>query len=572
MAAVFESRPAVGATESVPQTVSGGQIVAKMLLQEGVRHIFTISGGHIIDIYNGCLDEGIKIVDVRHEQVAAHAADATARITGLGCAVVTAGPGTTDAVTGVANAFRAESPMLLIGGGGPLKQYKMGALQDLPHVPMMAPICKFASTVMTTERCGEMMAQALREMYSGAPGPAYLEIPHDVLDGSASAAKVRLPRTFRVRGADGGAVPEFIGDPNTLAEVADLVASAERPVVLFGTQARTCRAHAAIARFASHFNIPVFVNGGARGTLPRSHPYNFMSARKAAFDNADVILLVGTPLDFRMGYGRRLSSKARIVIVDMDYRNVGYNRDFDFGMVGNIRSILSAMCESSRGDLARKHDAFVAMLRKLEEQAARKNDSILAASSVPIHPLRLCHEINEFLLPDTVYIGDGGDIVTFSGSVVKPHKPGGWMDPGPLGTLGVGTGFAMASRLAQPERDVVVLYGDGSFGLTGFDFETMVRNKLAYVGVIGNNASWNQIRYGQEMKYPGRGDVGNVVADVRFDRFAQAMGGFGVRVTRPEEIRPALEAARNCGKPALVDVVIDRDVYSAGTMNQTMYK
>ncbi|TXF09941.1 thiamine pyrophosphate-binding protein [Pelomicrobium methylotrophicum] len=548
--------------------ISGGQIVAKFLKQEGVNHIFTISGGHIIDIYNGCLDEGIRIVDVRHEQVAAHAADAYARITGnLGCAVVTAGPGTTDAVTGVANAFRAESPMLLIGGGGPLKQYKMGALQDLAHVPMMTPITKFASTVMTTERCAEMMSQAVREMYNGAPGPGYLEIPHDVLDAKVDASKVRIPKNYRVRG-------EFIGDPNELARAADVIANAERPVVLFGTQTRTCRAHEAVDRFARHFNIPVYVNGAARGTLPRNHPYNFMPSRRVAFDNADVIFLVGTPLDFRMGYGRRLNPKAKVIILDMDYKNVGYNRDFDIGLVGNIRAILNAMCEASKGDVARKHDPFIKMLREEEEKTKSKNDKIIKDDSrVPIHPLRLVHEINEFLLEDTVFIGDGGDIVTFSGSVVKPHKPGGWMDPGPLGTLGVGTGFALASKLLQPERDVVVLFGDGSFGLTGFDFETMVRNKLPFVGVIGNNASWNQIRYGQAMKYgKERGDVGNVTADVRFDRFAEAMGGFGIRVTEPSQIRPALEKARDSGVPALVDVVIDREVYSSGTMNQTMYK
>ncbi len=555
------------------ELISGGQIVAQMLKQEGVKHVFTISGGHIIDIYNGCLDEGIKIVDVRHEQVAAHAADACARITGIGCAVVTAGPGTTDAVTGVANAFRAESPMLLIGGGGPLKQYKMGALQDLQHVPMMTPISKFASTVMTTERCAEMMSHAFREMWSGAPGPGYLEIPHDVLDGKVDKQKVRIPKNFRVRGADGSPVPEFIGDPNSVAQVAELIAKAERPVALFGTQARTCRAHDAMDRFARQFNVPVYVNGAARGSLPRNHPYSFMPSRKSAFDNADVIFLVGTPLDFRMGYGRRLSAKAKIVILDMDYRNVGYNRDFDIGLVGNIRSILNAMCDASKGDTGRKHDSFIQMLRDEEAKTTNKNDAIIKAGAVPIHPVRLCHEINEFLREDTVYIGDGGDIVTFSGSIVRPHKPGGWMDPGPLGTLGVGTGFAMASKLAQPERDVVVLFGDGSFGLTGFDFETMVRNKLPFVGVIGNNSSWNQIRYGQARKYgQERGDVGNLLADVRFDKFAEAMGGFGMRVTRPEEIRPALERARDSGRPALVDVVIDREVYSSGSMNQTMYK
>ncbi len=554
-------------TPDQAQTLSGGQIVAKMLKQEGVKHIFTISGGHIIDIYNGCLDEGIRIVDVRHEQVAAHAADAAARITGgVGCAVVTAGPGTTDAVTGVANAFRAESPMLLIGGGGPLKQYRMGALQDLPHVAMMTPISKFSSTVMTTERCAEMMGQSIREMFHGAPGPGYLEIPHDVLDARVEVSKVRIPVNYRVKG-------EFIGDPNEIARAAEALARAERPVALFGTQARTCRAHEAIDRLARHFNMPIYVNGAARGTLPRTHPYGLMSSRKTAFDQADVILLAGTPLDFRMGYGRRLNPKATIIILDMDYRNVGYNRDFDIGLVGNIRAVVNGLCDASAGDTARRHDPFLDLLRSEEAKSQDKNRAIIDANATPIHPIRLVHEINEFLLEDTVYIGDGGDIVTFSGSVVRPHKPGGWMDPGPLGTLGVGTGFAMASKLLQPERDVVVLFGDGSFGLTGFDFETMVRNKLPFVGVIGNNASWNQIRYGQARKYGAeRGDVGNILDDVRFDRFAESMGGFGIRVTDPADIRPALEKARDSGKPALVDVVIDREKYSSGTMNQTMYK
>jgi len=558
-------------TEAAPEMISAGQIVAKMLKQEGIQHIFTISGGHIVDIYNGCIDEGIQIVDVRHEQVAAHAADAYARITGLGCAVVTAGPGTTDAVTGMANAYRAESPMLLIGGNSPLKQYRMGGLQELRHTEMMTPISKFASLVMTTERTAEMMGIAFREMYNGAPGPGFLEIPHDVMDGKVEAAKVRYPKNYRVKGSDGGA-PDFIGDPKIVEQVADLLAKAERPVALFGTQARTCRAHDAIDRFSKHFNIPIYVNGSARGTLPRNHSHAFMPSRKTAFDNADVILLAGTPLDFRMGYGRRLNPKAKIVIMDMDYKNVGNNRDFDFGLVGNLRTIVNAMCEASPGDTARKHDPFLQMLREDEAKAQGKNDKIIAANEVPIHPVRLCHEINEFLQEDTVYIGDGGDIVTFSGSIVRPHKPGGWMDPGPLGTLGVGTGFAMASKLAQPKRDVVVLYGDCSFTLTGFDFITMVHRKLPFVGVIGNNSSWNQIRFGQERKYPGRGDIGNVVGDVRFDHLAQAMGGFGIRVTRPEDIRPALEKARDSGLPALVDVVINRDVYSSGTSNQTMYK
>ncbi len=557
----------VAATGAATEVISGGQIVAKMLKNEGVTHIFTISGGHIIDIYNGCLDEGIKIVDVRHEQVAAHAADAYARITGrLGAAVVTAGPGTTDAVTGIANAFRAESPMLLMGGAGPLRAYKMGALQDLDHTAMIKPISKFASMVMTTDRAAEMMGQAIREMHNGAPGPGYLEFPHDVLDGKADKSKVRIPTNYRVKG-------EFIGDPNEVARAADVIAKAERPVVLFGAQTRICRAHEAVARFADQFNVPVYVQSSARGTLPRSHRHNMVRSRRVAMNEADVIFIAGTKLDFRFAYGRRLNPKATFIHLDMDYNNVGYNRDFDIGLVGNIRAVLNAMCDASKGDTGRKHDPWMDKLIAEEEKAKGKNDAIIKASTVPIHPLRLVHEINEFLLEDTVFIGDGGDIVTWTGSVVQPHKPGGWMDPGPLGTLGVGTPFAMASRFAQPERDVVVLYGDGAFGLTGFDFETMVRNKLAYVGVVGNNSSWNQIRYGQQAKYgKERGDIGNVLEDVRFDKLAQAWGGHGERVTKPEDIRPALERARDSGKPALVDVVIDREIYSGGTMNQTMYK
>src|SRR5947207_5627327 len=376
-------------TEAAPEMISAGQIVAKMLKQEGIQHIFTISGGHIVDIYNGCIDEGIEIIDVRHEQVAAHAADAYARITGMGCAVVTAGPGTTDAVTGMANAFRAESPMLLIGGNSPLKQYRMGGLQELRHTEMMTPISKFASLVMTTERTAEMMGIAFREMYNGAPGPGFLEIPHDVMDGKVDASKVRYPKNYRVKGTDGGPA-EFLGDPNIVQQVADLLANAERPVALFGTQARTCRAHDAIDRFAKHFNMPIYVNGSARGTLPRDHSHGFMPSRKAAFDNADVILLAGTPLDFRMGYGRRLNPKAKIVIMDMDYKNVGNNRDFDFGLVGNLRTIVNAMCDASPGDKAGKHDPFIKMLREDEAKAQGKNDKIIASGGVPSHPVRLC--------------------------------------------------------------------------------------------------------------------------------------------------------------------------------------
>ncbi len=550
--------------------ISGGRLVAKALKNEGVDIIFTLCGGHIIDIYDGCLDEGIKIVDVRHEQVAAHAADGYSRVTGKpGVAVVTAGPGTTDAVTGVANAFRAESPMLLIGGQGALSQHQMGSLQDLPHVDIMKPITKFASSVPHTERVADMVSMAFRECYNGAPGPSFLEIPRDILDGKVDEEAARVPQPGAYRGKG-----KSIGDPRAIEQLAEILVKSERPVVLLGTQVWTCRAAEEATRFAKSLNIPAFMNGAARGTLPPGDTHGFSMTRRYAFNKADTIVIVGTPFDFRMGYGGRLRKEATVVQIDMDYRTVGKNRDISLGLVGDVGAILGAVADAAgkkNGGEARKE--WMQELRAEEGRLYEESLPRLKSDASPIHPLRLCYEINEFLTEDSVYIGDGGDIVTFSGSVVKPRRPGHWMDPGPLGTLGVGTSFAMASKLTQPEKEVVVLFGDGAFSLTGWDFETMVRFKLPFVGVVGNNSAWNQIRFGQINKYGAdRGGVANLLSDVRFDQFATMLGGHGEHVEDPAEIAPALQRARESGLPSLVNVRIDPEAYSSGTQNQTMYK
>ena len=552
--------------------ISGGHLVAKALKNEGVDTIFTLCGGHIIDIYDGCLDEGIRIIDVRHEQVAAHAADGYARVTGRpGCAVVTAGPGTTDAVTGVANAFRAESPMLLIGGQAALSQMQMGGLQELPHVEMMKPITKFAAQVASPERCADMVALAFRECYNGAPGPSFLEIPRDVLDAKVDVDKARVPTAGRYRASTKSA-----GDPKEVEKLADLLTKSERPAVLLGTQIWTCRGADAAKTFARSLNIPIFMNGAGRGTLPPGDSHGFQQTRKYAFDKADVIVIVGTPFDFRMGYGQRLSKKAKIVQIDMDYRTVGKNRDIDLGLVGDVGAILAAVeqAASGRGDNgAARRKSWLQELRAEEGRIEEERLPKLRSDAQPIHPLRLCYEINEFLGENTVYIGDGGDIVTFSGSVVQPRQPGHWMDPGPLGTLGVGVPFAMASKLAQPNKEVVCLFGDGAFPLTGWDFDTMVRFKLPFVGIVGNNSAWNQIRFGQISKYgKERGGVANLLSDVQFSKFAEMLGGYGEEVRDPKQIRPALDRARASGKPSLINVWIDPNAYSSGTTNQTMYK
>ncbi len=573
---VSETQPAADVEESgpgaQPETISGGHLVAKALKAEGIDVIFTLCGGHIIDIYDGCVDEGIAVVDVRHEQVAAHAADGYARMTGKpGCAVVTAGPGTTDAVTGVANAFRAESPMLLIGGQGALNQHKMGSLQDLPHVDMMTPITKFAATVPHTARVADMVSMAFRECFNGAPGPSFLEIPRDILDNSVPVDSATIPEPGRYR-----ASTKSIGDPASIEALADLLVRAEKPAVLLGTQVWTSRGTDAAIDFVRQLNIPTYMNGSARGTLPPGDPHHFHLSRRYAFNNADLILIVGTPFDFRMGYGRRLPKNATVVQIDMDYRTVGKNRDIDLGLVGDPGAILAAVVQAASGRLQNKsgdRKAWFSELRAEEDAAYQKRLPRQLSDANPIHPLRLAHEINEFLTEDSIYIGDGGDIVTFSGGVVQPKSPGHWMDPGPLGTIGVGIPFVMAAKYARPDKEVVALFGDGAFSLTGWDFETLVRFNLPFVGVVGNNSSMNQIRYGQEAKYGhDRGRIGNTLGDVKYDEFAKMLGGYGEEVRDPKDIGPAMQRARESGLPSLINVWVDPDAYAPGTMNQTMYK
>jgi acetolactate synthase I/II/III large subunit len=555
--------------------LSGGHLVAKALKAEGVDTIFTLCGGHIIDIYDGCIDEGIKVVDVRHEQVAAHAADGYARQTGrLGCVVTTAGPGCTNAVTGIATAFRSESPVLHIGGQAAQTQHRMGGLQDLPHVDLMRPITKFASSVMSTERVADMVAMAARECFAGATGPAYLEIPRDVLDREVPANSAVIPTPGRYR-----ASTDSIGDPNDIEKLADLLVNAERPAILLGQQVWTSRGHEAAIELVRKLNIPAYLNGAGRGLLPPGDPHYFHRTRGDAFKEADVIVIVGTPFDFRMGYGKRLRADATIVQIDMDYKTVGKNRDSGLGIVGHPGAVLKAVLDAASGtDLrASSRDSWLAKLRDIEGVKTEKLMPLFKSDNNPIHPYRVAWELNEFLTDDTIYIGDGGDVVTISAQAVQPRSPGNWMDPGALGSLGVGTGFALASGLVHPNKEVLCYYGDGSFGMTAFDMETANRFGAPYLAVIGNNSAMNQIRYGQITKYgEERGDIGNILSNVPFSKFGEMLGGYGEEVHQASEIAPALrrgrEAIAKTGKSAVINIWVDPREYAPGTKNQTMYK
>jgi acetolactate synthase-1/2/3 large subunit len=534
----------------------GGRVVAKALKAEGVPYIFTLCGGHVMPIYDGCVDEGIRVIDVRHEQTAAHAADGWARVTGRpGVAVVTAGPGLTDAVTGVASAHRANIPMLIFGGQGPRPFADMGSLQDMNHVELMRPITKWAVSVPEGRRLAEYVSMAFRIATTGLPGPVYLEMPIDQLFNTYEESRVTFPTQYRTEAG-------IAGDPRYIAKAFDLLRSAQRPVALVGTQLRWSRQREAYRPFVDTFGMPVYVNGLGRGSLPPDHPYFFSQTRKDALKQADVVLIFGTPLDFRLGYGRdsHFNADARLIQVDLDGAEIGRNRPIDVGIIGDTGIVMGQLTDLARAQAysTTMVKPWVDELRQREQQKWDRMRGEMASDAAPINPLRACKEIADVLGSKAIAIGDGGDFVATAASVLRIHEQGHWLDPGPLGTLGVGPGYAMAAKLAKPDHTVVIIYGDGSFGLHGLEFEAMVRQKINVVGIVGNDAAWQQIRRGQVQLYGEERAVATGLQFTRYDRVIEALGGHGEYVEDPAALRPALERAVGAGKPALVNIKIGR--------------
>jgi acetolactate synthase-1/2/3 large subunit len=533
----------------------GGRLAAKALKAADVECVFTLSGGHVMGIYDGCLDEGIRVVDVRHEQAATHAADAWARLNPgkVGVAILTAGPGVTDGITGVANAWRANSPILVIGGQGPFNNLRRGSLQEMDHVSVMRPITKWADACYETGRIAEYIESAIRTATSGVPGPAFLEIPMDVLHAPVDLDAITMP-TFRDYRVAHGA-PEHL-----LADAAQLIADAEKPMIMAGTALKWSEGAEALAEFVEATNIPCYTNGMGRGQLPMSHPQFFSRSRRDALAGADVVILAGTPLDFRMKYGASIGPDAQIIQLDLEESLIGQNRSAAVGLVGNLGVNLDELTEM----LGPSVDAseWSAELRAIEDAAEAAQASQLTSDEVPIDPLRLCKEIADVIAADDemIVIGDGGDIVAQASKVIKVPDNGVWMDPGPLGTLGVGMPFALAAQIANPDKRVLIVYGDGSFGLNGFEFDTAVRFGLPIVGVVGNDAAWGQMMRPQAMIYGADRLVATELAYTRYDLVVEALGGHGEHDTEPGQIAAAFERAFASGKPALINVEMRKDI------------
>ncbi len=537
--------------------VHGGKLAARALKAAGVEVLFTLPGGHIMPLYDGCIDEGIKILDVRHEQAAVHAADAWARCNPgkIGVAAITAGPGVTDGVTGIANAWRANSPILIFGGQGPFSQLRKGSLQEMDHLGVVRPITKYCDAVYQAERIPEFIELAIRHAVSGIPGPSYLEIPMDTWNVQVEWADAPIP-LIRTES------PRISPDREEVRRAIELLQQARRPMLMAGTSVKWSRAVAAMNRFIAETHIPTYTNGMARGSMSPDSPEFLNRSRRAAMQEIDCIVLAGTLLDFRMRFGQTIPVGAKIIQLEMDATLIGQNRSTDVPLVGNLGCSFDLLSEEMKNQGAPlDFSAWRDELREIEREAEAKVQANLDSDDSPLDPQRMCREVRDWLetLSDPIVIGDGGDIVATAAKIIPVKGEGAWMDPGPLGTLGVGMPFGLAAQLAHPDRRVVIIYGDGSFGLNGFEFDTAVRFNLPVIGIVGNDAAWGQMMRPQGAIMGWDRLDGTLLNPTRYDKVVEALGGHGELVESPAELRPALERAAASGKPALVNVMLRQD-------------
>ncbi len=533
--------------------VDGGDLVVRAIKQEGVDTIFTLCGGHVQAIYDACLDENVKVIDVRHEQVAGHAAEGWSRATRrCGVGVVTAGPGVTDCVTAIANAWHNKSPVLIIGGRSPLSRFEMGALQDMDHTEMLRPITKWAKCVHETKRIPEFISMGFRAALTGRQGPAFLEIPTDVLFMKVEESEVFFPQSYRPEG-------RVYPDPKVVRKAADVLRKAERPVIMAGSAVYWSEGHEELRQLAELTRAPVYLNAMGRGSMRQDHELFFNRSRRNALTKADAILVIGTPLDFRLAYGKRFNPEAKTVQIDTDPAELGRNRDIDIPIEADAKACMESLVGELSG-LKANHDAWLGELREAENKTRAQMEEWMASDRTPIHPFRLCAEIANFVDENTIVVGDGGDIVSHASKILPVNQPGQWYDPGPFGTLGVGTGFCMAIHSVYPNKRILMVNGDGAFGLNGFDFDTFVRFNIPVVSVVGNDRQWGQIIVGQKAMYGKDRIIASELGDnCRYDKIVEGMGGHGEYVTDPNEIRPAIERAFASGKPACVNVIMDQE-------------
>jgi acetolactate synthase-1/2/3 large subunit len=528
----------------------GGRLAAEVLRAHGIEIVFTLSGGHLFVLYDGCVQIDLELVDARHEQTATFAAEGWAKVTGRpGCAALTAGPGVTNGISALASARLAGSPMLVIGGRAPQGRWGRGSLQELDHVPIVAPVTKTAATASPGAGIVAALHDALLAARTPHRGPTFVDLP---LDGFGPAT-ADIP-AFDPRDA-GSATP----DPDAVARVATLLGAAERPVVVAGGDVYWAGAHEELRALAEAANVPVFANGLGRGLLAADHRLAFSRARSAALRGADLVVVAGTPLDFRLGFGA--FGDARVVHLADSPSEIGDHAAPAEGIGADLRMTLAALAAAGVAagvdpSARAQHQRWVEQLRAEEQRGRDAERPRLESDATPIAPSRVYGELRALLDRDAVVIGDGGDFVSYAGKYIDTFVPGSFLDPGPYGCLGTGPGYALGASRGRPGRQLVLLLGDGALGFSLGDLDTLVRHHVDVTAIVGNNGIWGLEKHPMQALF-GYDVVADLRPETRYDLVMEALGGHGELVREPAELRAALTRAFSTPGPSLVNVVTD---------------
>lgn len=536
------------------QGIYGSDLVAKALKKQNVEVVFTLSGVPSFGVYNALVKEGVRLIDVRHEQAAILMAQGYARATGRpGVAMVVPGPGVLNAITGIANCYYGSAPVIVLAGQNKIEEFELGAFHETHHLDLVRPITKWCATVYQSGRIPEYIHTAFRKATRGMPGPTFVDFPQDVLEDEIEADVTMAESPPTLSGP--------WGDPSLVAEAVTLLQDAEKPLVVYGSGIIWSGAHNELLRFVETAGIPAVPTPLARGCIPDDHPLSCFSARSRAMAQSDTVLFIGARLNYILGFGRppRFNPQARTIQVDISAEEIGRNRSIDVGVVGDARAVLKQLIEQWKRGGNPAQRSWAMELKDLEENKKKKWMEWAVSPAKPINPIRLCHEIAQFLNRDATVCIDGGEILDFARNVIPSYTPASRLNPGVTGLLGIGIPYAIGAKSAHPDRQVLCLCGDGAFGLNGMELDTAARHGVPIVVVVSNNACWGLCTNAQRGTYGEECAFGTLLSCTRYDMIAQAMDCYGEMVEEPDQIRPALQRAFQAKKPALLNVITDPD-------------
>lgn len=545
-------------------TIRGDQIIAQCFKNEGVDTFFFMMGGPTSGTAGASLDLGMQGIYVRHEQAAAMMAHAYARVTGKpGICITPSGPGTANAVTGLANAWADAAPIIAIGGSAPMRATTLDSFQEMDQVAMMKPVVKAAYRVDIASRIPEYVSLAFREAMDGKKGPVYLDLPGDILSAKVDEEKIYWPTKYRVDARPAG-------DLALVKQAVDLLAKAQRPLIVTGSGILWAGATAELRQFVEATGIPFFTTPQGRGVVPEDHSRSFPAARSMAFREADVVLVIGARANSMLSFLRapRFSPDAKFINVNLDGKEIGHNRGVDVGIIGDAKLVLQQLTAEAAGKMNGKQEtAWVAQLAAKQRSNEERSAELLHSSKVPVHPLRLCREVREVISRDTIVVIDGHEILNFGRQSIPVYEPGTTLNAGPHGCMGIGIPFGIGAKAARPDKPVLVLSGDGAFGWNGMEMDTAIRHKLNIVVVVSNNGGFTSKQTGRmSAGNIGPANIGRDLGYQRYDKMVEALGGYGEFVEKPDDIRAAIERAFASGKPALVNVCTDPEAQAATDM------